>query len=461
MLQVVWLKKDIRIRDHAPLYQASLLGPTLIVYVFEPSLWTYGDLAVRHRDFLLESLEDLNHSLKPYHHTVYLFLGEMEEALERLHTHFGPFHLHAHKEHGLDHTYQRDKRVAKWLQLNGCRFSEYSHYAVKRGTFRLDNRSTFTEAWLKKPVLPVPKQIPSPGSIPEGFTDSWAEIKSFALPGIPLIDGIRGGESRAIHQAKHFFDERFKKYNVHINKPHFSWHSSSLLSAHITFGNVSLRQLHKASLKHLERHQNNPSSQNTFWLKQLESFYSRLFWHDTFMQRIEKDTFIDVRIKDPRFKDVRKDDLVLCDKWLKGETGIPYVDACMKALHHRGWLNFRQRAVMASFAMNVLLLDWRRVGTVLAHAWMDYEPAIHWNQIQMQGGLLPQRHIPMYDVIKQAKQTDPEGLFVKTWCPALKTLNPEVVHEPWLLDPNPYREPIIDLKEAFEHGKTLLYSLKK
>lgn len=81
--------------------------------------------------------------------------------------------------------------------------------------------------------------------------------------------------------------------------------------------------------------------------------------------------------------------------------------------------------------------------------------------MQMQGGLLPNRHIPMYDVIKQAKQTDPEGEFVKAWILELKLVNPEVIHEPWLLENNPYINPIIDLKEAFEYGKALLYKIKK
>jgi len=117
--------------------------------------------------------------------------------------------------------------------------------------------------------------------------------------------------------------------------------------------------------------------------------------------------------------------------------------------------------MLVSSAYNTLLLDWREVGLFLAKEWIDYEPGINWSQIQMQSGLIKNRHIPIYDVIKQSKETDPQGIFIKENIPALKNVNSIDIHEPWFLENNPYITPIVDYETLLKSSKEFLYGIKK
>jgi deoxyribodipyrimidine photo-lyase len=126
--------------------------------------------------------------------------------------------------------------------------------------------------------------------------------------------------------------------------------------------------------------------------------------------------------------------------WRNGLTGYPFVDACMRYLRATGWLNFRMRAMLVSFAAYDLFLDWRLFADFLAQQFLDYEPGIHYPQIQMQSGTTGINAIRMYDPVKQGYDHDPSGDFVRRWVPELGRIPGKVVHEPWRLSPLEQRE---------------------
>ena len=102
------------------------------------------------------------------------------------------------------------------------------------------------------------------------------------------------------------------------------------------------------------------------------------------------------------------------EAWKTGHTGFPFVDACMRCLLTHGWINFRMRAMLVSFASWNLNLDWRRIGPHLAQCFLDYEPGIHYPQLQMQSGATGINTMRVYNVIKQAKDQDKNGVFIRT-----------------------------------------------
>ncbi len=456
MVQVVWFKKDLRTFDHAPLHAASLAGPVLALYVIEPSIWTAGDLSIRHYQFVKESLMDLDTRLKKLGSRIHVALGEMEEVLDSIYETCGDFIMHSHMEHGLTHTYQRDLAVKAWMQAKGLQWTEYQGDAVLRGKY-VGHRPTYMKSYLKPSIIPVPKTIKDVHPIPAQL-GGIELFESFTPPGVPAESPVNGGESEAIRHANAFFQERFKKYQISISKPSESIHTSSYLSAYLTWGNISIRSLHKATENHIIKLS---EEKKTFYKKQLRAFHSRVFWRSHFVEKVEIKPWIHQVSKDPRYEGIRKTNPDAFETFKSGKTGFPFVDACIRFLNRTSWLNFRQRAMLTSFACNTLLLDWKDVGHFLAQQWIDYEPGIHWSQIQMQAGLIPPRHIPIYDVIKQSKETDPKGDFIRQNVLELAHVSAEEIHEPWKLNSNPYYEPMIDYESTLQSSKETLYSIKK
>jgi deoxyribodipyrimidine photo-lyase len=135
--------------------------------------------------------------------------------------------------------------------------------------------------------------------------------------------------------------------------------------------------------------------------------------------------------------------------WREGRTGYPFVDACMRSLCATGWLNFRMRAMLVSFAAYDLFLDWRSFAHFLANQFLDYEPGIHYPQIQMQSGTTGINALRMYDPVKQGYDHDPEGEFVRTWVPELSDIKGPLVHEPWRLSPLELQEAGVELGKAY------------
>ena len=183
------------------------------------------------------------------------------------------------------------------------------------------------------------------------------------------------------------------------------------------------------------------------------------------MQKLEDQPSIETHTLHTSFEKLRPSlsDHKVLEAWEIGITGYPMIDACMRYLNTTGWLNFRMRAMLVSFASYHLWLDWRLTAKHLAQQFLDYEPGIHYSQIQMQSGTTGMNSIRIYNPIKQGMDQDPDGNFIKQWVPELRNLPTQIVHQPWLLeDANlNYPKPIVDEKFARAVAKEKIYSLKK
>jgi deoxyribodipyrimidine photo-lyase len=139
----------------------------------------------------------------------------------------------------------------------------------------------------------------------------------------------------------------------------------------------------------------------------------------------------------------------------------------MRYLTATGWLNFRMRAMLMSFASYHLWLDWRETGAVLARRFTDYEPGIHWSQVQMQSGTTGINTLRIYNPVKQGNDQDPEGRFIRAWVPELKAISSSYLHAPWTA-PNAakvlgqrYPEPVVDLARAAQQARDTMWGLRK
>jgi deoxyribodipyrimidine photo-lyase len=158
--------------------------------------------------------------------------------------------------------------------------------------------------------------------------------------------------------------------------------------------------------------------------------------------------------------------------WKEGNTGFPLVDASMRCLNETGFLNFRMRAMLVSFFTHILWQPWQEATSHLSKMFLDFEPGIHFPQIQMQAGETGINNLRIYSPVKNSLEHDTNAVFIKKWCPELANLPINSIHEPSLMTPLDmqfnnfelgvdYPHPIVDIKENRKKASYILWNLKK
>jgi deoxyribodipyrimidine photo-lyase len=423
-LQVVWFKRDLRVADHAPLAEAAAHGPVLPLYIVEPALWRADDASVRQWAFARESLAELRAALGELGQPLVVRIGDAGEVLEELRRAYALAGLWSHQETGNWATYQRDVRVRQWARTHGIPWIERRQHGVIRGLKTRDGWAREWDRFMAEPATSPPTALApldglDPGPIPT------ADDLGFARD--TCSHRQAGGRAAATGLLNTFLEARGREYRREMSSPVTAFDACSRLSPHFAFGTLAMREAAQAAWA-AHREAKPP------WRGSLNSFEGRLHWHCHFIQKLEDAPEIEWRNLHSA-ADVldRSDDpsdpyLVA---WAKGETGFPFVDACMRALIAHGWLNFRMRAMLQAVACYHLWLHWRQSGLVLARYFTDYEAGIHWSQSQMQAGTTGINTTRIYNPVKQGYDQDPEGSFVRTWVPELRDVPDAYIHEPW------------------------------
>jgi deoxyribodipyrimidine photo-lyase len=312
--------------------------------------------------------------------------------------------------------------------------------------------------------------IPSPAHI-ESLPLPWDEPRppSANELGIdPLNPPHRqkGGRTIGLQVLNEFLEYRSDQYRGGISSPLSAPSACSRLSTYFTYGCLSMREVVHATTQMMERQPSMESRKS----KGLRAFLSRLYWHCHFIQKLESEPELETQNVHRGYDSLRENDWneEYFSALSAARTGWPLVDACVLMLKDTGWINFRMRAMIVSTAAYPLWLHWRTVGQWLARHFLDYEPGIHWSQMQMQSGTTGINIPRIYNPIKQARDHDPQGIFVRKWIPALRKVPNTWVFEPWRLtsemkqqfgiaDPKALPSPIVDLEIATREAKHRLY----
>ena len=471
-INVVWFKRDLRIRDHAPLFEAAKeKDPLILLYLVEPERLAQPDTDPTHIEWELDCATELDKNLETIGGSLHIVYSNVIDCLSKINDEYRINKIFSHQETGTSWSYERDRRVKEWCNEEGVPWKEFPSNGVIRGLMDRDHWKGLRDKRMLKSPIPPPdsiESIPAPEVKPT--------IDSMGLTPRKLTQRPIPGENAALETLDSFLNSRGESYRWRMSSPAEASHHCSRLSPYFSTGCLSIRSaLWKTNQRKAALGESNIGKKSkSSWVKSLSSFQSRLAWHCHFIQKLEQEPTLDsiAMNVDLDSRMHREFDENIFHAWATGNTGWPFFDACMRQLISTGWINFRMRAMIMSVSSYTLWLPWRDSGLHLARLFLDYEPGIHWSQVGMQSGTTGINSIRAYSIHKQGLDHDPNGDFIKSWVPSLKNVPTEFIHQPWkmpLVTQNEsgcvigrdYPSPMLDESKSRREGVARAYSARR
>ena len=422
---LVWFRNDLRVHDHPALRAAAESGQSIVgVYILSArhggaaGWWLQASL-----DRLMDTLRDLNIPLV-------LRRGDSAAILPALAEELGARTIHTNAT-GFPDDRATDETLHGILETHGVRLRSF-HAAtlVRPDTLTTKNGTdfkVFTPFWkaLSRETIRTPLPVISPQLDVDILQIASDTLADWALqPTTPdwaarFPEFWTPGEAGARAQLARFLDQRADGYASKRDRPDID--GTARISPHLAFGEISPRQVWHAAMMNSDR-------------VDTSKFLSELAWRDFSYYLLHHRPDLESENFRPAFDHFAwRDDDAAFKAWCRGETGYPLVDAGMRQLWQTGWMHNRVRMVAASFLVKHLLIDWRRGLDWFADTLVDHDRASNAASWQWVAGCGADAapYFRIFNPIAQGQKFDPNGDYVRTWCPELAHLSVKHIHAPF------------------------------
>ena len=444
--------KNLRIKDNESLYYGSLRQNYRCIYIFDPKYWRGNGKSVRQLYFLKDCLLELDCNLKNLNSKLEIFRGDYIEFYKSLAENSNKYNLYFN--HTTDINYY-NTQYCKFTKIAAERYNVniFSDFGVQRVETNRDQWAKFWESQMNQKIHDIP--------MPNKYNKIKKELPTISLETFlkisvdtcekDFLEIQPGGSEAAENLLSTFFTERCNGYRFKMSNPLDARDHCSRLSPHFAFGTISIRYVYQKLKNELL---------NSNYRIDLHSFKKRLHWHCHFIQKLETEPNLEFNSMHSMCDTLRSsENSELIERWIIGETGFPFLDACIRHLRKYGWINFRMRAMIMSFASYNLWQPWQKTSPLLAQLFVDYEPGIHISQVQMQSGVTGINLPRIYSVLKQSMDQDPEALFIKKEIPQLKDENLNNIHNAEIKSKYPGK--VIDHKLSAAFARKEIWNIRK
>ena len=445
-MDIIILHRNLRLEDNSALFHGSLNQNYRVIYLYDRHYWLSGGRSYRQFSFLIDCIKEVQLGLDKLNTQIEVFEGSYSDLSVYIENHYPQSKIHLN--HSTDTSYYRDQmKKFKDRFKDSSRLTVYEDFGIQTQEFNRDRWSIDWNRQMKARRYDIPK----PNLIRKSI--NLMDFDTFLDRSKDLIqEGFqRGGTNAAKELMNSFFLRRSDGYSRKMSSPNEAEDACSRLSPHITFGSISIRELYQQLQDYYP--------QSSF-KKDLYSFRKRLYWHCHFIQKLETEPELEFNSMHSMCDSLREsenDEFI--DRWINGQTGFPFMDACMLYLREKGWINFRMRAMIISFASYNLWQPWQSTSPLLGELFVDYEPGIHIPQVQMQSGVTGINLPRIYSVNKQSLDQDPEAKWVKEIIPTLHEIDAKKIHSADLQEN--YISPIVDLKQSAKYARDNIWSIRK
>jgi deoxyribodipyrimidine photo-lyase len=434
---ILWLRSDLRLADNLALTAAAKRGrPVVPVFIWAPEEegdWSPGSAS---RWWLHQSLTSLDAHLRELGSRLVIRRGSTLAALRALAKEIGANAIFWNRRYE-PAIIARDAEIKAALRDEGIEAGSYNA-ALLHEPWTIQNQSgrpyqVFTPFWRNCLTQPDPAEpVPAPKNLlaPAKWPKSAALDELGLQPKINWIEGMRAtwqpGEAGATVGLNRFLEKSFDDYSEHRNRPDIV--GTSRLSPHLHFGEISPRQVwHGMRRMAARRGLSVEKWRGSQYLAEVgwREFAHHLLFHfpHTPTEALREDFKKFRWHKDPTF----------LEAWQKGHTGYPIVDAGMRELWTTGWMHNRVRMIVGSFLVKDLLQSWTQGARWFWDTLVDADLAQNTLGWQWTAGCGADAapYFRVFNPVSQGEKFDPNGDYVRRWCPELAKLPGKWLHKPW------------------------------